>query len=198
MRQAGGLIFPPSTSRSSQRCSANVQDCGREAAFEGRGEGARNGCSQSDPRPLVEKLEKLVESYNLGTLDVEAFFEALKGLVAEMEEEERRAAREGLTEDELAVFDLLTKPKPKLTKAQEVEVKKVARELLVKLQDQLAVDTWRTKQQTRAAVQSTIRFTLNELPEEPYPEPVWNEKVDAVWAFIFARKQAQAKEATRD
>ena len=69
---------------------------------------------------LVEKLEKLVEEYNLGTLDVEAFFEALKALVASMEEEERRAAREGLTEDELAIFDLLTRPEPKLTKAQEI------------------------------------------------------------------------------
>ena len=56
-----------------------------------------------------------------------------------MDEEERRAAREGLTEDELAIFDLLTKPEPKLTKAQEIEVKKVARELLEKLQEQLAV-----------------------------------------------------------
>jgi type I restriction enzyme R subunit len=142
---------------------------------------------------LVEKLEKLVEQYNLGTLGVEAFFEALKALVATMEEEERRAAREGLSEDELAVFDLLTKPKPKLTKAQEVAVKKVARELLGKLEDQLAVEAWQTKQQTRAVVQSTIRFTLNELPEEPYPEPVWNEKVDAVWAFIFARRQQQSE-----
>jgi len=146
---------------------------------------------------LVEKLEKLVEEYNLGTLGVEAFFEALKALVATMEEEERRAAREGLSEDELAVFDLLTKPKPKLTKPQEVAVKKVARELLEKLEDQLAVAEWQTKQQTRAAVQSTIRFTLNELPEEPYPEPVWNEKVDAVWAFIFSRRQAQSAAESR-
>lgn len=136
---------------------------------------------------LVEKLEKLVQAYNLGTVAVEAFFEALKALAAEMNEEERRAARENLSEDELAIFDLLTKPKPKLTKALELEVKKVARELLEKLEDQLAVTEWQTKQQTRAAVQHTIRFTLNELPEEPYPEPVW--KVDAVWAFIFARRQ---------
>ena len=34
---------------------------------------------------LVEKLEKLVESYDLGTLDVQVFFEALKQLIAEME-----------------------------------------------------------------------------------------------------------------
>jgi type I restriction enzyme R subunit len=143
---------------------------------------------------LVEKLEKLVESYNLGPLDVEVFFEALKKLIAEMEEEERRAAREGLTEDELAIFDLLTKPEPKLTKAQEAAVKTVARDLLMKLQDQLNVFDWRGRQQTRAAVQSTIRFTLNELPEEPYPEPLWDTKVDAVWAYIFSRnEQAQTQ-----
>jgi type I restriction enzyme, R subunit len=140
---------------------------------------------------LVEKLEKLVETYNLGTLDVQVFFEALKKLVAEMEGEERRAAREGLTEDELAIFDLLTKPDPKLTKAQEVEVKKVARDLLIKLQDQFSVFQWQARQQTRAAVQSTIRFTLNELPEEPYPEEMWNKKVDAVWAYIFSRHQRE-------
>jgi type I restriction enzyme, R subunit len=60
--------------------------------------------------------------------------------------------------DELAIFDLLTRPEPKLTRAQEVEVKKVARDLLLKLYDQMSFN-WRATQQTRAAVQSTIRFT---------------------------------------
>lgn len=142
---------------------------------------------------LVEKLEKLVEQYNLGTVAVEAFFEALKALVAELEEEERRAAREGLTEDELAVFDLLTRPVPKLTKAQEVAVKQVARDLLAKLQENLAVPGWQTQTIRRTTVHSDIRFTLNDLPEEPYPEPLWNEKVDAVWAFIFARRQTSTR-----
>ena len=146
---------------------------------------------------LVEKLEQLVEAYNLGTVQVEAFFEALKALTAEMDEEERRAARENLSEDELAIFDLLTKPEPKLTKAQEVEVKRVARDLLEKLQDQLRIVDWPSKQQTRAAVESTIRFTLDQLPQEPYPEAVWNEKVDVVWAFIFARRQGPANSASR-
>jgi hypothetical protein len=41
-------------------------------------------------------------------------------------------------------------------------------------------------------------FTLNELPEEPYPEPVWNEKVDAVWALIFARRQMQSEASNRN
>lgn len=138
---------------------------------------------------LVDRIEKLVDEYNLGTVDAESFFAALKKLIAEMDEEERRAAREGLTEDELAIFDLLTKPEPKLTKAQEVEVKKVARELLEKLQEQLKVQQWQSRPQPRAAVHSTIRFTLNELPEAPYPEDIWNEKVDAVWQFVFSHYQ---------
>jgi type I restriction enzyme, R subunit len=92
---------------------------------------------------------------------------------------------------------LLTKPEPKLTKAQELEVKRVARDLLDKLQDQLAIVDWRSKQQTRAAVQTTIRFTLDQLPREPYPEAMWNAKVDVVWAFIFARRQGQASRASR-
>jgi type I restriction enzyme, R subunit len=121
--------------------------------------------------------------------------EALKALIAEMEEEERRAAREGLSEGELAVFDLLTKPNPKLTKPQEIAVKKVAQDLLAKLQEYLSVDEWRAKPPIRAAVHSTIRFTLNELLEEPYPEPLWKEKVDTVWAFIFARQAARSRKS---
>jgi Domain of unknown function (DUF3387) len=75
----------------------------------------------------VDRLEALVAVYNTGTLDAERFFEALKQFVEQMMEEERRAAREELTERELAVFDLLTRPTPTLTKAREKEVKKVAK-----------------------------------------------------------------------
>ena len=41
--------------------------------------------------------------------------------------------------------------------------------LLLNSQDELSVVRLRARQQTRAAVQSTIRVTLNELPQEPYP-----------------------------
>ena len=118
---------------------------------------------------------------------MQELFERLKQFIRDLADEEARAAREGLTEDELAIFDLLTKPEPKLTKAQEIEVKKVAHELLEKLQDAVSVFQWRNRQQTRAAVRSTIEVVLNSLPDVPYPENVWNEKVEATWAFVFAR-----------
>ena len=48
----------------------------------------------------------------------------------------------------------------------------------------------------RGAVEWTIRETLNELPEEPYPEAMWQTKVDAVWAYIFSGSlQAQLRTA---
>lgn len=145
---------------------------------------------------LVEKLERLVNDYNLGTLPSETFFEALKKLISEMEEE-RRGAREGLTEEELAIFDLLTKPEPKLTKAQEDEVKRVARDLLEKLQEHLRVAGWQLRVRPRATVQSTIRFTLNDLPEDPYSEDIWEGKVDAVWQLVFTRYQSGGALETR-
>ena len=67
----------------------------------------------------------------------------------------------------------------------------MARELLEKLQD-LRVEHWRLNQQTRAAVHSEIRFKLNELPEEPYPQDLWDEKVEEVWQFIYHQPSGQA------
>lgn len=136
---------------------------------------------------MVEKLEELVAEYNAGSIDAERFFQALKALVADMDEEDRRASREGLSEEELAIFDLLTKPAPVLSKAEEIAVKQVARELLARLTDLVSGVDWVKGRQSRAAVQSEIRVKLNELPEEPYPEELWLGKVDQVWSFVLQR-----------
>jgi type I restriction enzyme, R subunit len=98
---------------------------------------------------------------------------------------EKRVSREGLSEEELAVFDLLTQPTPKLTRAQEIEAKRVAKSLLATLQRDRLVQNWRMKAQTRAAVRTTIREVLNELPEEPYPKDLWDQKVDLTYLYVF-------------
>ena len=100
---------------------------------------------------------------------------------------EQRAAREGLSDEELAIFDLLTTPEPKLTTAQEQEVKRVARQLLERLRELVGAIDWVRGQETRGAVWTEIRVRLNELPEQPYPEVLWNAKVDQVWDFVLRR-----------
>lgn len=138
-------------------------------------------------QPLVEKLEQLVSQYNAGSIDAVTFFEALKTFIAEMDDEEQRAARENLTEEELAIFDLLTTPEPKLTKAEEQQVKAIARQLLERLHKLVEAVDWLRGQQTRGAVLSEIRVRLNELPENPYPQGLWEAKVEQVWDFVTRR-----------
>ncbi|UOK69357.1 type I restriction enzyme endonuclease domain-containing protein [Ancylobacter polymorphus] len=161
----------------------------RERMQKEEAEGKTRKMAEANPPriDLVEKLEKLVAEYKAGSIDTERFFEALKGFVADLDEEEQRDAREGLNEEELAIFDLLTTPEPKLTQAQEVEVKRVARELLTKLDGLVKTIDWVRGQETRSAVFSEIRVRLNELPDEPYPQALWDAKVTQVWDFVLRR-----------
>lgn len=159
-----------------------------EKLREDAGDKARKMAEANPTRQhLVERLEKLVADYNAGSVDAEQFFEALKAFIGEMDEEEQRAAREELTEEELAIFDLLTNPEPKLTKAEEQEVKRVARSLLEKLHDLTGALDWVRGQETRGVVWTEIRQRLNELPETPYPQALWDSKVEQVWDFVLRR-----------
>lgn len=58
---------------------------------------------------LQEKFQKLVEQYNLGVYQAEQFVIELRNFVRELDEEDKRCAREGLSEEELAIVDLLCK-----------------------------------------------------------------------------------------
>jgi len=136
---------------------------------------------------LVERLETLINAYNAGAIDVQELFERLKDFIGEMTEEEHRAAREGLTEEELALYDLLTNPEPKLTQAEEQAVKLIARQLLVKLTGAVASIDWLRSQETRGHVKYQIKQALNGLPETPYPDQLWNAKVEQVWDFVTTR-----------
>jgi hypothetical protein len=76
-------------------------------------------------------------------------------------DEQQRHVREQLTEEELTVFDLLTRPGPELTTEERDEVKKVARHLLEQVRAALVLN-WRLKAQARARVKLVIEDTLDE------------------------------------
>jgi type I restriction enzyme R subunit len=92
------------------------------------------------------------------------FFEKLVNFARELGEEEQRAIRENLSDEELVVFDLLTKPELELNKKETEEVKKVAKDLLDTLKNEKLILDWRKKQQSRASVRLTIESVLNGLP----------------------------------
>ena len=135
---------------------------------------------------LVKKLEEMIARYNSGSQNLESWFEDLVKFAQELTTEESRAMREGLTEEELAIFDILTQPEPKLNDKEREAVKAVAQDLLAKLKaDKLVLDWWK-RQQTRAAVQTTIRRTLGkELPEKPYTDAIYTAKCELAYTHIF-------------
>jgi type I restriction enzyme R subunit len=142
---------------------------------------------------LVQKLEDMIQRYNSGSQNLETWFEELLHFTQEVSEEESRALREGLSEEELAIFDILTKPEPQLDDKQREQVKAIAKDLLEKLKaDKLVLDWWR-RQQTRSAVRSFINRTLGKgLPETPYSDDIYEEKCELAYMHIFEKYRGSA------
>ncbi|HRQ37932.1 MAG TPA: type I restriction endonuclease subunit R [Chloroflexota bacterium] len=133
---------------------------------------------------LAEKFEELVQAYNDGRLGVDEFFERLMAFAQELQGEDQRKIAEQLNEEELAIYDLLLKPRPELTKEEIKQVKEVARQMLQALKAEKLVLDWRKKQQARAAVQMTIETWLDKLPAA-YSTDMWNRKVQQVYTHIY-------------
>lgn len=133
----------------------------------------------------ADKLRDLIERYNSGSKNVEEYVEDLRKLADELNEEQERHVREQLSEEELAVFDVLTKPDPILPSADEAKVKAVARELLDKLKRELVVLDWRTKQVTRAAVQVGIEEGLDAGLPEIYDRALFSRKSNDLFQHVF-------------
>ena len=134
---------------------------------------------------FVERIEALIADYNAGSLNIDEYLRQLVSLSGDLSEEEQRAVAEGMTEQELAIFDLLTKPEPALDDAEVAEVKASAKRLLEHLHDKLVID-WRRKAASTAGVRSAIKDVLDaDLPADPYPPELFDAKVAAVFDHVL-------------
>jgi len=133
---------------------------------------------------FLEKFQQLIEQYNVGSHNLDVFFKELVAFTQALNEEEKRAQREGLTEEELVLFDILTRPDPELSEKEKDQVKKVAGELLIKLKAGKLVLDWRKKPQAMAAVRQTIKMTFNQLPTGYTPE-IKKTKAEMAYCHIF-------------
>lgn len=115
-----------------------------------------------------ERFKGIVDRYNAGGSENEDYYEQLIKLLEEMQAEQKRADKEGLSEEELEVYDLLIKGK-KLTKVEEQKVKLAAKNLYKKLTEEkatLMVVDWYKDDQPTERVKNAIKESLNiDLPE---------------------------------
>ena len=133
---------------------------------------------------FLEMFQKLIEEYNAGSANVEAIFDDLLRFAEKLNEEERRHIKEQLTEEELAVFDILTKPRVDISPKEEREVKKVANDMIRVLKAQKLVLDWRKRQQARAAVRLCIEEFLDKLPPA-YTKEIYRAKCEAVYQHVY-------------
>ena len=135
---------------------------------------------------FYENYKEIIDEYNNGK-DINATkkaFDDLTDFLNNLSKENRRAMREGLDEETLAIFDLLKKDT--LTDKERDEVKKVSKQTLETLKaEKLKVERWRESTQLKAQVKTAIYDTLLKLPQIPYPDNEVDEKTNVIYQHIF-------------
>lgn len=133
------------------------------------------------------RYEDIVAGYNneKDRATIEETFRRLLELVRSLDEEQERAARENLSDEELAVFDLLKRDD--LTKADRERVKQASRDMLNSIKTRLAeLDRFWEKEQTKGEVEA---FILDEifikLPSPPFTVEEKKLVADNVYAHVW-------------
>ena len=140
---------------------------------------------------FLHKFEELIESYNAGSRNIEELFEELLKLSRSLSEEQQRHVRENMSEEELVIFDILTRPAPELSPEERAEVKKVARELLAKIK-RLIVINWRQKSMARSRLQNSTSKTSSTRDCQEFIRQNYTNR-SARWSFSISTKTIATK-----
>lgn len=127
----------------------------------------------------IAEIEKAAPGSN-----IEDLFHKLLVLTRALSEEQQRHVRENLSEEELTVFDLQTRPGPELTPEERDEVKKVAKLLMERVRALLVLD-WRRRNDARARVRITIEDALDSGLPRAYTPEVCHQKCATVFEHVF-------------
>lgn len=137
-----------------------------------------------------QRYEEIVAQYNndKNRVTIEETFRRLTELVVDMDEEQNRHVREHLSEEELALFDLLKRDD--LSKKDREHVKQASRDLLAAIEERLSdLDRFWEKEQTKSAVETFILDKVyTDLPTPPFTA----EDKDQVAANVYQHVWQQA------
>ena len=136
-----------------------------------------------------KKYQEIIADYNRekDRTTVEATFAQLVALAATLDTEQRRAADEGLSEDELVLFDLLFKDS--ISKKDRERLKQASQGLLSSLRGLLApMPGWLQNATTQAEVRVFILDRLYEsLPRPPFTDAETEDVASRVYDYVWQR-----------
>jgi type I restriction enzyme R subunit len=132
------------------------------------------------------KLQEIIDTYNSGGSSVEHYYDELMNHARSLKEEDERHIREGLSEDELELYDLLKKEK--MTRDEEQKVKLAAKALLHRLLEEhprVLIQDWYKDSQTKIIVRSTVEQVLHDKLPESYDRSIFKKKCDNVFNMML-------------
>jgi type I restriction enzyme, R subunit len=135
---------------------------------------------------FAQRLQAVIDAYNSGATATEDYYQQLTEHVAALQEEAERHVREGLSEDELELFDLLKKDS--MTQDETQRVKLAAKRLLHRLMDEapkVLVQDWYKDQQTQKQVRAEIERVLDEGLPASYERTLFKQKCDNVFELLL-------------
>jgi type I restriction enzyme R subunit len=139
-----------------------------------------------------KKYSDIVADYNRekDRVTMEETFARLADLNESLDAEQRRAAEEGLSEEELAMFDLLQKPG--ISKADRERVKLASKGLLDSINALIApLSQWTGKKQTQAEVDVFIqKHVFAALPDPPFTDSEKQEVAKRVYQYVWQKSVA--------
>jgi len=135
---------------------------------------------------FAERFQEMINRYNAGGAATENYFDDLVRFTENLKEEDERHIREGLTKDELELFDILKKDR--MTKEEEIKVKNAAKTLLHRLleeQPKVLVQDWFKDSQSQARVKSAVESVLDrELPPS-YDKELFQNTCSRTYNLIY-------------
>jgi type I restriction enzyme R subunit len=139
----------------------------------------------------LDRFLKMIEEYNSGAKSIEDLFAELVSLSQDLSEEEQRHMRESISEEELAVFDILTRPGPDLSDDEKKTVKMVCKNMLATLKTEKLVLDWKNDRTNRAAVKIAIETMLDEGLPESYTIDLFERKCGRLYEHILLKYPQQ-------
>ncbi len=135
---------------------------------------------------FAQKLQEIIDNYNSGGSSNENYYEDLVNFAEDLKKEDERHIREGLTEDELELFDILKKNK--MSKNETKNVKLAAKSLLHRLLEEhprVLIQDWYKDTQSQTKVKSAVEEVLDKTLPESYDKDVFKEKCNSVFELIY-------------
>jgi type I restriction enzyme R subunit len=135
---------------------------------------------------FAQRLQQIIDQYNAGGSSTESYYEDLMKFTEDLRVEGERHIREGLSEDELELFDLLKKDK--MTQEETQKVRLAAKSLLHRLlqeRPKVLVQDWYKDNQTQKMVRSVVEKILDRDLPESYDRVLFREKCDNVFYLVL-------------